>query len=140
MAHILILEDDTTLSAQMTELLRLEGYEVSAFASTGEALSFLKEHNVDLLVVDLFIKDRLGKLVYGGISLISQTRQIMRIKAPILAISGTFNSDIKLEAMQTSETVGANRMLAKPFHPDELTAIIGEMLTEYHQPHKDQAV
>lgn len=140
MARILILEDDIALSGQMTEMLRQEGHEVTEFAVTGQAVSYLADHEVDLLIVDLFIKDKLGKLVFGGISLISQVRQIMRLDVPIVAISGAFNSEIKLEAMQTSSTVGADKTVAKPFHPDELAAAVDELLAENDRPSKSQAL
>lgn len=131
MAEIVILEDDLVLSGQMKTSLEDIGHTVHVFRSNGPAIYHIDQHTVDLLIADLIIKDSKSDRIFGGISLIAHVRQILKKEFPILAISGTFSTDIKVEAMQTSKTVGATDVLAKPFHPDALEEMVAMHLDIY---------
>lgn len=128
MAQILLLEDDAALSWQIRSMLELEGHEVSCFKSAATALCHFEQNPVDLVITDLFIQ-RDGKYVQdGGISLISNIRQIKQSPIPVIAISGSFGQMHAEGARSTATTVGASALLAKPFHPDELSDLVRDHL------------
>lgn len=128
MANIVVLEDDLKLAGQIKESLEAVGHQVVTFGSNGPAIAHIEKASLDLLIADLFIKENKTDIVFGGISLMSYVRQIRKLSVPIIAISGTFSSEIKIEAIQTSRTVGATETLAKPFHPDTLIDLVNQLL------------
>jgi DNA-binding response OmpR family regulator len=53
MAHLLIVDDDTHAAAALSALLRREGHEVAAAPSAGTALSYVRQNEPDLILLDL---------------------------------------------------------------------------------------
>jgi DNA-binding response OmpR family regulator len=128
MAQILLLEDDAQLARQIQTLLGMDGHHVETFGNASDALFYFKESKVDLVIADLFIRVE-GKLVPdGGILLISNIRQLQGKTTPVIAISGSFAEDMAEYTAGTAMTVGANVTIAKPFHPDKLTATVERLL------------
>ncbi|MEM7295627.1 MAG: response regulator [Pseudomonadota bacterium] len=128
MADILVLEDDDLLARQIRTALQAEGHRVTVFRSAVPALKHFEEFHVDLVVADLFIKQGDAYIQEGGIKLTSVIRQIHQRDTPVIAISGSFSSENGEYAASSAITVGANATLAKPFHPDELTALVKTFL------------
>ncbi len=121
--RILILEDDAEFGPLLQMSLEDAGYEVSLHTNATNALSYLESENVDLIIADLMIKQEGVFIQDGGIKLISTLKQIRHHPAPIIAISGSFVQD-QYQAISTAMTVGADKTLAKPIHPDDLIALI----------------
>lgn len=128
MASIVILEDDTTLSKQLAAMLELDGHAVACFETVPEALAYFGKESADLVIADLFIRDAGQTLPQGGITLISRIRQIMNSRVPIIAISGSFGPTQSGRTEMSSKTVGATAVLGKPFHPDELSDLVNDLL------------
>ena len=120
MANILLYEDDDQLAMLIQTSLSSEGHQVEIFDQFDPAIEFVLNKPIDLVIADLFINDSAGQSRPGGIALISQIRQTMKSKIPILAISGAFSGPAKVNLMSSARTVGASQTLSKPFHPDEL--------------------
>lgn len=128
MTDILVLEDDELLSKQISWQLANAGYDVVTFRDARPALAHLEEHNVDLVIADLFIKSE-GKFASeGGLTVISHLRQIERRETPVIAISGSFDGAHGEHARSSAETLGATANLAKPFHPDALLKLVQDQL------------
>lgn len=53
MANLLIIDDDLDSAGAMAALLRREGHDTSCVGSAGAALSFLRENEPDLVLLDL---------------------------------------------------------------------------------------
>ncbi|MEM7720134.1 MAG: response regulator [Pseudomonadota bacterium] len=140
MAHILVLEDDAILAGQLQELLETEDHTVVLFPTVAEALDYVKQNEVDLIITDIFIKEKGKHNAVGGVTLISTIKQLMKKEVPIIAISGAFtgpdhehsNSGLIRE---TARTVGATVLLAKPFTPAELFYLVTVCL-EHGTPEK----
>ena len=133
MANILLLEDDPVLTAQLGELLSLEGHAIVPFDAVQDALRYLEENPVDLIIADIFIDGKSGQKPEGGVTLISYVKQIKSSNVPILAISGAFLGsgdvhDTSPLVRDTAFTVGASAVLAKPFRPQELLGSIAKLL------------
>jgi DNA-binding NtrC family response regulator len=109
MRRLLVVEDDPAVRLTVTTFLELEGYDVDAVASTGEALERLSENSYPIVISDIYIDDRTGLDVLDA----------ARNKDPQCSV-------ILMTARGTMETVmaatrnGAFDYLAKPFELDTL--------------------
>jgi CheY-like chemotaxis protein len=117
MKHILIVDDDKHIAAILNELLSVDGYEVDVANDANEALEFLNQLPLDLIITDILMPKM------DGIEFIKSVRQQSGV--PIIAMSGgrrastpantiinKSSADLKLS---NAITVGANAILTKPF-------------------------
>ena len=118
--NLILLVDDTEPLRKLAEVvLRKAGYTVVAAGAGVEALTVAGDHagELALLITDLTMP------VLGGRELAAELRRAEHA-LPILFLSGTEESfDIMLKADGQR-----NWWLAKPFQPDELVAMVREIL------------
>lgn len=127
MAKILILEDDTDLSTIWREELERAGHQVSPYRGGPQALEALKTGKFDLLISDIFIRDK-GELVPdGGLSLISRLRMAGRMPGAgelrnikVLAISGGAYISGGYDPLRLARDLGADSWMRKPVDLTEL--------------------
>lgn len=117
---ILFVDDDAILRTAFTELLRLQGFAVLAVADGRKALEFLALQSPRLIITDIFMPDM------DGIELILGLKKSWP-KHGVLAISGGSYGPPDL-FLKTARLLGQARTLSKPFCPDELIAVVKEML------------
>ena len=117
MMRILIVEDENTLRAQLTNKFRQKGYAVDEAADGEEALFFAKEYPVDIAVVDI------GLPKLSGIEVIRQLRGD-GIEYPIIVLTARSKWQDKVEGLDA----GADDYLAKPFHFEELYARVSALI------------
>jgi two-component system response regulator HydG len=109
MQRLLVVEDDAAVRTTVVTFLELEGYQVDAVASTGEALERLSETSYPIVISDIYIDDRTGLDVLDA----------ARNKDPQCSV-------ILMTARGTMETVvaatrgGAFDYVAKPFEIDRM--------------------
>lgn len=118
---ILFVDDDQILRTAFTELLRLEGFSVHAVGDGRKALEFLTRERPRLIITDIFMPDT------DGLELIMGLRQFWP-ESGVLAISGGGVGPPEL-FLKTARLIGKARTLPKPFGPDELIAVVKDMLT-----------
>jgi DNA-binding response OmpR family regulator len=102
--HILYVEDDLVMQAELVRLLRGQDHEVVAVSNAFEALEHLRTHRPDVLLCDY-------KLGAGpsGLSLVDQVR--LRFPAcTIVMVSSYVSNETLTRAMQ----FGADDFVAKP--------------------------
>jgi len=80
---------------------------------TGLKVLKLGHHSWDCIVLDTTLPDM------TGLDLLLRLRN-KRVRAPILILSGDARIETKVEYLE----YGADAYLTKPFHPDELCALI----------------
>jgi flagellar assembly protein FliH len=114
--HVLIVEDDPAISRLLVEIVKPEGYQVSAVACAQAALDLLKKHPADILLTDFKLPDR------DGLSLLEQ---VMREDARTVGIvmTGFGTVDLAVKAMK----LGALDILIKPFEPDQVTILLNRV-------------
>lgn len=121
---ILIVDDDRFLLQNVSKLLRAQGFDI-AEASTGEdALRYVVEHPVDLLLLDV------GLPGLDGISLCRRIRSKWHF--PVIMLTARTDAMDKVVGLE----VGADDYLTKPFEPIELLARVRAQLrrtTEYQR-------
>jgi len=123
---ILVVDDVDGVRRELTLLLEEEGYDVDQAANGKEALNFLQEYPIDLVVTDILMPD------VDGIILIKEIKEkYPQIK--VIAISGG-GKLIKLEGehnyLSSAKLIGANAVLKKPFNSDELLVLVKSLLEE----------
>lgn len=62
-AHIVVIDDEANMGKVLGKLLKLEGYRVDAFQSPLEGMTFLREHDPDVLLSDLRMPEMSGEEV-----------------------------------------------------------------------------
>lgn len=140
MSHILFMDDELELALSMRELLEGCGHTFEWARSASDALDYLKHHDVDLLITDIYIYQD-GRLVQdGGISLIGRVRMNglgeTEIKLPrdipIIAISGGVRRPGNPHILGLAAGMGANYTLAKPISNQDMLATVNAALHHGH--------
>lgn len=114
---ILFLDDDKIILSILNSRYKSKGYQVYSMNDPYEALKFIKENNIDLVVTDFYMSsmqgDRFIKEVRGFNSVVK-----------IMVFSG--QKDEKL--MERVWELGADDYLPKPFSPIELDLRLKKLL------------
>ena len=115
---ILICEDDENLR-QLIRVVIGAGYRVVEAGDGDEALALAGEHRPDLIVLDLMMPRM------SGLDVLRRLRSDVSADGTRIVVMSAWpdSNEAALEA-------GADRFLQKPFEPDDLTAIVAELLGE----------
>ena len=108
--RILVVDDERQIQRFLSPSLKMEGYDVSLAGNAAEAMEMLVREHPDLVVLDLGLPDRDGKLVICDIR--------NRYPIPILVLSARDEESEKIAALD----MGANDFIVKPFSVGELLA------------------
>src|SRR5215472_16187687 len=119
MSTILIVDDDPHLRELSGIFLQREGFDVSEAANGIEALSFLENRKVDLVILDIMMPQM------DGWAMCRRLRAWPAI--PVLMLTAKGETSQKLKGFQ----VGADDYLVKPFEPLELVARVKALLKRY---------
>lgn len=114
--RILIVEDDATLSEQITQLLQSRGFDTRHESDGNAGLQAVLEENFDLVLLDI----RLPSL--NGLSLLNQLRQIKQ--TPVMMITASGAEQERIEGYRK----GADDYLPKPFNFTEMMLRIDALL------------
>lgn len=109
---LLIIEDDPGICAFLKALLETNGYDVIIVTCGKEALTVMRSHCPDFVLLDLGLPDM------DGIQIIADIRKWT--STPIIVISARNHEEDKVEALD----LGADDYLTKPFSANELLARI----------------
>ncbi|SNS74827.1 two-component system, CitB family, response regulator/two-component system, CitB family, response regulator DctR [Anaerovirgula multivorans] len=123
MIKVLIVEDDPMVSQLNKKYVEtVKGFKVVYMAGNGqEALNFLKNHSVDLIILDVFMP----KL--DGISLLKEVRR-RSIKTDVILVTAAKESENIDEVLR----LGAVDYLIKPFEYQRLKSTLDSYI-ERHQ-------
>lgn len=116
MERILLVEDDGTIVAALTQFLRAEGFSVQSASGQREALAAIEATEFDLVLLDVGLKDG------NGFSICSAIKQRTKSAVIFLSASGDEYSVV------TGLDLGADDYIAKPFRPRELISRIRSVL------------
>ena len=117
---ILVVDDEKTARTTLAEILRLEGYDVTAVESGGSALSLLNEQDIDLVLLDIRMPGMDGIEVMRKATEISPDTQIIMLTA-----HGSMESAIE------SLRFGAHDYLLKPSSPQEILSSVAGALARH---------
>ncbi|MFJ5757980.1 response regulator transcription factor [Neobacillus sp. NPDC093182] len=115
MDHILLIEDEQSVSTVIKGYLEKEGYKVSSVPTGIKGLDVFKTTEYKLIILDLMLPDISGEEVCKII------RQTSDVHIFMLTAKGSLND--KIEGLY----MGADEYLIKPFSPRELTARVNAL-------------
>lgn len=124
--RILVVDDNTLNLTVAITLLANEGVLVSTAESGVEALQLVASQKFDLVLMDLEMP---------GMSGIEVTRKIRQAQSgietlPIIAITAHAFPEMRKEVFEA----GMNDLLAKPYKPEQLNAMIARWCGDAHEP------
>jgi two-component system NtrC family response regulator len=120
MPTILVVDDEPNYLIVLSELLRDENFEVYTAPGTDEAMSIVKEVDLDLVITDMQMPGKDGSVLMHEVK--SHNEDL-----PVIIITAYAEVEKAVAAMQA----GAFSYLAKPFSNDELIATISRAVSHY---------
>ena len=124
-ATILIVEDESDLSAIVADYVTAAGYQAEVVADGREALAGIQRKPPDLIVLDIMLPG------LDGVALCKAVREFSEV--PIIMVTAKIEEIDRLLGLE----VGADDYLCKPFSPRELVARIKAILRRSRKPDDD---
>ncbi|MBF4487626.1 response regulator transcription factor [Flavobacterium sp. CSZ] len=124
---ILLLEDDFTLSKEISAFFTTKGFECFPYYDGSLLLKKYFPYNYDLIVLDINVPGTNGIEVCKGI------REVDK-KTPIIMLTAFSDIEDKLSSFDN----GADDYLVKPFHFEELYARISSLLRRKEIPQQSE--
>ena len=119
-ARVLVVDDDASVRAVVSDVLRSEGFDIIEAAGAEAAVAVIDGQAIDAVVLDQRLGDR------SGLEVLAQLRRDPATAGiPVLVLTGDRDTDVA-----TSLDAGANDYLSKPFDPAELIARLRAQLRE----------
>lgn len=114
-ARILILDDDPSITELLLDVLKTDGYNVSAFNSPKDVLYLARHYLPDILILDLMMPEIDGFDVCAFFKKDPELRYTR-----ILVLTARDSTETRVRAYQS----GADLFLSKPFEIEEMRAMI----------------
>jgi len=107
--RLLVVEDDSSVRTTLVTFLEVEGYQVDAVGTTGEALRLLEANHYPIVISDIYLDER------SGLDILRLAKQTNPDCAVILMTGrGT------IETVMKATEFGAFDYIAKPFDLDQM--------------------
>ena len=113
---ILVIDDDTAVTDLLSVLLRSQGFDVTATNSSSDGLGIIREHEPDLIILDLMMPEIDGWEVCRSVRTFSQV--------PIIVLSALNDPSMVASVLDA----GADDYLTKPTPSRVLVAHINRLL------------
>ena len=118
----ILLVDDDTMSLYLAEkFLKEQGYDVKKAASRAEALKYLQENTVQLILLDMEMPQMNGQETLGRLKSSPATAQI-----PVILLSASENLEEEAESWK-NQIVG---IIHKPFLPADFLQAVEKALRQ----------
>ena len=128
MYTILILDDEEKHLSAVHDYLNLQGFTTYLTSSPLLAFPLIKKLNPDLLILDIMMPYMRG---YKFITKLRTSSEMLKIPFIFLSAKGMTQDRIK------AYKLGCSGYISKPFDPEELIAIINNVLGKEKQREKD---
>jgi DNA-binding NtrC family response regulator len=121
-AHILVLDDDQSISSAIHDLLTSEDYRVSSFQSASDGLIALAnpDFNVDLVISDINLPGM------NGLEFVAEVKK-RTPEMPIILMSAFGRFETAVQAIR----LGAFDFISKPFDVNEMLLCVERALTYF---------
>ncbi len=128
--RLLVVDDDPGLLRAVAETLRAEGYEVTTARRGADALVCIAESLPDLIVSDIRMPGM------DGYELVRNLRASARTKLiPLVFLTAKDETADRIAGFRS----GVDAYLTKPFEPDELVAVVANILKRVESTHAEIA-
>lgn len=119
MTRILLAEDTSQLAEEISDILRLEKFDVVIARNGKEALDLMSARRPDLVITDLLMP------VMDGFELIERIKSNPELKSiPVITLSAKASPEDRAHA----QAAGADRFVQKPCKAHELVSAIRSLL------------
>jgi len=117
---IIVVDDDVEHLALVNAVLARAGYRSLGFSSARDALNYVNQNRVALVITDIFMPEMDGFELLRAIRL-----TLPNVCVITLSGEGRMTTDFYLECAMR---LGAIAILRKPFDPDALTSVVAQYL------------
>ncbi len=124
MYRVLVADDDAGFRSAVSNVLRIMGMEVLMAPDGRMAMDLLRDNQVDLTIVDIFMPN------VDGMEFIIRVKRDYP-EAKIIAVSGGGEYEMK-NVLEIAEACGAERTLMKPFEIADLVRAVNDVLELHH--------
>jgi DNA-binding response OmpR family regulator len=124
MARILVVDDDPAIRQLLTDVLELEGYDVSTAVDGITAVHAIQSATPDFVVLDVMMPGLDGFAVLGVI------RSLSGEPVPVLMLTAAAEP----ESVTRAWTSGVDYYMAKPFSADAILDLIAGALAREANP------
>ena len=121
MAHILVIDDDSTILDMLQQILEREGYNVVKALNGKEAIKIYREKPTDLIITDIIMPEKEG---------IETIRELIKgyPNIKIIAISGGGYLLGAEDYLHMAKLLGAQGTLTKPIEREKLLKTVRGLL------------
>jgi DNA-binding response OmpR family regulator len=111
--HILVAEDDRDIAELISHYLKKAGWTTHVAAAGDQALAYLRNHPVDVVILDLMLPGMSGLDVCQALRADQATAG-----TPVIMLTARAEESDRIRGLE----LGADDYVAKPFSPNELVA------------------
>ena len=115
MKSILVVDDDADIRALLERFLTKKNYLCETVSSGADAISYLKEKSVDLVICDFKLPDS------NGLEILQKIK-VLNAQTEVVIITGFSDVRIAVDALKK----GAADYVTKPLYPDELLSTVAK--------------
>jgi DNA-binding NtrC family response regulator len=119
--RILVIDDEENARVALSRILSREGYDVASAENGSEALQYLRDKDVELIITDMNMP------VMNGITFLRELNAT-RPASNVIMITAYGEVESYLEAMN----LGAFEYINKPVKIDELNKVINKIFTSHN--------
>ena len=120
-SRVMLIDDEKKLLVAIEKYLLIKQFNIIICNSGREALNILRKETVDLLIIDIMMHDMNG---YEFVNKLEKKAKIGHIPFIFLTAKGMTEDRIR------GYKIGCKAYLAKPFDPEELVAVIDNILSD----------
>jgi len=113
--HILVAEDDRDIAELISHYLKKAGWSAHVAAAGDQALAYIRNHPVDVVILDLMLPGMSGLDVCQALRADRATASV-----PVIMLTARTEEADRVRGLE----LGADDYVAKPFSPNELVARI----------------
>ena len=130
-ARLLLIDDDTRLTAMVADYLQSNGFDVTTAGSLAAGRDLLHQGSFDALLLDLMLPDGDGLDLTRELRADARTRRL-----PLLMLTARGEPPDRIVGLE----IGADDYLPQPFEPRELLARVKALLRRSAAPPGDDEV
>ncbi|MBF8300379.1 MAG: DNA-binding response regulator [Acidobacteria bacterium] len=129
--HILVAEDDHDIAELISHYLKKAGWSPHVAAAGDQALAYIRNHPVDVVILDLMLPGMSGLDVCQALRADRATTSV-----PIIMLTARTEEADRVRGLE----LGADDYVAKPFSPNELVARIRALVRRSRRSEPTEAV
>lgn len=126
MAQILLIDDEEMVRMTVRQILEMAGHSVTEAHDGEQGIKMLQESLPELVISDLIMPNK------EGVETIAEIRGA-HPHLPIIAMSGGGRIGAT-DFLEVAKKIGANRTLPKPFEPEDVLAVVDDLLAAGDTP------